>query len=247
MAGWRVGAFLCGVLFVWAAVASPLATLDHRLLSIHMVRHLLLMAIAPPLILLGAPVMPFRAALQSSFMRGIIDPLLRCAGTQWMIKVFTKPQVGWFSATAVLIGWHVPGAFDLAMRSSWWHATEATSFLAAGFLFWMPVIRSWPNRDRQTGWFIPLYLFLATLPCDALSAFLTFCGRVVYPHYLLAQTPFGISALQDQESAGALMWVTVTFVYLIPSVVATIHILSPSSATLKSNGQPALEAHGSRF
>jgi cytochrome c oxidase assembly factor CtaG len=72
-----------------------------------------------------------------------------------------------------------------------------------------------------------LYLFLATLPCDALSAFLTFCGRVVYPHYLHAHPPFDISPLADQEFAGALMWVWVTFAYLVPAAVVTIQMLSP--------------------
>jgi putative membrane protein len=72
-----------------------------------------------------------------------------------------------------------------------------------------------------------LYLFLATLPCDALSAFLTFCNRVIYPHYLSAHRHFNISPLGDQQSAGALMWVWVTFVYLVPAAVVTIQMLSP--------------------
>ncbi len=76
-------------------------------------------------------------------------------------------------------------------------------------------------------WGVPLYLFLATLPCDALSAFLTFCGRVVYPHYLSAHRLFDISPLGDQECAGALMWVWVTFAYLIPAAAITIQLLSP--------------------
>jgi cytochrome c oxidase assembly factor CtaG len=91
------------------------------------------------------------------------------------------------------------------------------------------VIQLQSNQDQSSQWLTPLYLFLATLPCDALSAFLTFCGRVVYHHYLHVQRSFNISALQDQQYAGALMWVSVTFIYLIPAVVITIQILSPSS------------------
>jgi putative membrane protein len=79
-----------------------------------------------------------------------------------------------------------------------------------------------------------LYLFLATLPCDALSAFLTFCGRVVYPHYLSVHRLFNISPLGDQECAGALMWVWVTFVYLAPAVVVTIRMLSPQRRALNA-------------
>jgi cytochrome c oxidase assembly factor CtaG len=83
---------------------------------------------------------------------------------------------------------------------------------------------------------------LATLPCDALSAFLVFCDRVVYPSYLTAPRLFNISALQDQECAGALMWVCATFVYLIPAVVITIQILSPPSTQPAEQRKPAL--HG---
>lgn len=71
-----------------------------------------------------------------------------------------------------------------------------------------------------------LYLFLATVPCDILSAFLAFCGHVVYPHYLSTNRNLTLSALQDQERAGALMWVTVTFAYLIPAMLITMNMLS---------------------
>ena len=63
---------------------------------------------------------------------------------------------------------------------------------------------------------MPLYLFSATLPCDALSAFLAFSGRVVYPAY---------HSLQDQEWAGALMWVCITFIYLIPAMIVTVRMI----------------------
>jgi cytochrome c oxidase assembly factor CtaG len=189
---------ISGVLVLWAAVGSPLARLDHRLLTAHMVQHLLLMTVAAPLILMGAPA------------------ITRALGQ-------AHPAFCWLASTAAVIGWHVPAAFDLAMRSQWWHAIEHASFFVAGLLFWLPVI--------QRQWSVPLYLFLATLPCDALSAFLTFCNRVVYPHYLSAHRPFEISALGDQECAGALMWVWVTFAYLAPAVVITIRMLSPLNSS----------------
>ena len=72
-----------------------------------------------------------------------------------------------------------------------------------------------------------LYLFLATLPCDILSGFLVFCDRVVYPVFLSSPRSFGLSALQDQQCAGALMWTCVTVVYLIAGAVFTARLLSP--------------------
>lgn len=240
ISGWQLGAFLGGVLSVGFALNPPLAALDHRLLCMHMVQHLLLMTIGPMLILLGNPFLSIRRGLTVSFARSILEPFLHWAPAQWLGGFLNKPVSCWLIATTVLLGWHFPRAFDLAMQSESWHAIECATFLVAGVLFWMPVIRPWPNKARWPQWSIPAYLFLATLPCDALSAFLTFCGRVVYPHYLHQQRPLNFSALQDQEAAGALMWVFVTFVYLIPAVVATIQLLSPSS----SYGQQELSSEG---
>jgi cytochrome c oxidase assembly factor CtaG len=228
ISGWQLGVFLCGVISIMSAVNPPLAALDHRMLSMHMVQHLLLMTIGPPLILLGNPFLSFRRGFPSSFVPFVLNRFLRWAPTGWLESLLTNLLFCWLIATAVLIGWHLPKAFELAMQSDSWHAIECASFLAAGVLFWMPVIRPLPSKARSPQWSIPVYLFLATFPCDALSAFLTFCGRVVYPHYLHQQRPLNFSALQDQEAAGALMWVFVTFVYLIPAVVVTIQILSPS-------------------
>jgi len=87
---------------------------------------------------------------------------------------------------------------------------------------------------------MPLYLFLATLPCDILSAFFTFCDRAVYPSYVSAARVFDLSPLQDQECAGALMWVCVTFAYLIPAVVISMQILAPGGVDRRRNSPGVL-------
>jgi len=135
----------------------------------------------------------------------------------------------------VVIGWHVPAMFAMGMQSQRLHQVEQASFLAAGFLFWWPVVQPWPSAAIWPQWSVPLYLFLATLPCDALSAFLTFCNRVVYPHYLSGHQVYGISPLVDQQRAGALMWVWVTFVYLVPTAVIAIQMLSPQTRASRVN------------
>jgi putative membrane protein len=222
---WRAAVFLGGLFCVWIAVASPLAALDEELLSIHMVQHLLLMTMAPPLILLGSPVLPLLRGFPRFAMRGGLGPVLRFPPVQRLGHLFTSPVVCWFAATIVLIGWHVPPAFALALGSDSWHRVEHASFLAGGLLFWWPVIPSWPSVSHPR-WSTVLYLFLATLPCDALSAFLAFCDRVVYPSYLVVPRGFSMSPLQDQQCAGALMWVCVTFAYLIPAVAITTRLLA---------------------
>ena len=75
-----------------------------------------------------------------------------------------------------------------------------------------------------------LYLFLATLPCDIIAGLLVFGDRVVYAHYFSSSQPFGLSALADQQCAGALMWTCVTVVYLVAGAILTTHLLSPRSS-----------------
>jgi cytochrome c oxidase assembly factor CtaG len=230
---WRLAAFMSGVLSLWVAIASPLAPLDHQMLTVHMVQHLLLMTVAAPLILLGAPVIALLQSLPQRFRRSVLAPLLRCPRVHEVGRLMIHPAFCWLASTVTVIGWHVPALFELGMHSQVWHEIEHTCFFAAGLLFWWPVVQPWPSLAQWPGWSVPLYLFIATLPCDGLSAFLTFCGRVVYPHYLSAHRLFDISPLGDQESAGALMWVWVTFAYLVPAAIATIQMLSPHGRASK--------------
>jgi putative membrane protein len=224
---WRLAAFLAGIASVWIAIGSPLDAFDEILLTIHMAQHLLLMAIAPPLILLGAPALPLLQGISQSAARKVAGPLLRWRLVKWFGHAITNPLICWFAATLSLVVWHVPAMFDLALRLNWLHVIEHVCFFVAGLLFWWPVVQPWPSIARWPRWSIPLYLFCATLPCDVLSGFLAFCDRVVYSSYLSTPRAFDISPLQDQQFAAALMWVAVTIIFLVPAVIVTIHILSP--------------------
>jgi putative membrane protein len=205
--GWRALSFALGLLFIWIAAASPLAALDHESLTAHMVQHLLLMTLAPPLILLGA---------------------------QKMGSTLVHPAICWFAAAGTLVVWHVPAVFMLGLRSPTWHGIEQVSFLASGLLFWWPVVQPLPKRLKWPESSMLLYLFLATLPCDVLSGFLVFCDRVVYPVFLSSPRSFGLSALEDQQCAGALMWTCVTVVYLIAAAVFAARLLSPHRSEERS-------------
>jgi putative membrane protein len=222
--GWRAGSFVSGLLFIWTATASPLSTLDHEMLTVHMVQHLLLMTLAPPLILLGMPRRPLALGLLQRSLQAIG---LGSESMQQLANVVRHPALCWFAAAGTLVLWHIPSVFMLGLRSQVWHGAEQASFLAAGLLFWSPVVRPLSNRWKWPESSILLYLFLATLPCDILSGFLVFCDRVVYPVFLSAPRPLGLSALEDQQCAGALMWTCVTVVYLIAGTVFTVRLLSP--------------------
>lgn len=229
---WRLAAFLSGLLSLWVAIGSPLEAFDDVLLAAHMVQHLLLMAVAPPLVLLGSPSLPFLRGLPQWIVRRAVGPVLRCAPVKWLGHFLTNPAICWLVATIALIGWHVPAAFELALRSDAWHDVEHICFLTTSLLFWWPAIQPFPSGSTWTRWSIPLYLFLGTLPGGALGAFLTFCDRVLYPSYAAAPRVFGVSPLEDQVIAGALMWVFGTFVYTVPAIAITLQLLSPQRGTL---------------
>jgi putative membrane protein len=224
--GWHAASFLFGLLFIWIAMASPLAALDHEMLTAHMVQHLLLMTLAPPLILLGMPRKPLVHGQLQRLLEAIGRPL-RSAPMQQIGTVVTHPALCWFAAAGTLVVWHIPSVFMLGLRSQMWHGIEQASFLVTGLLFWWPVVQPWSNVSKWPESSMLLYLFLATLPCDILSGFLVFCDRVVYPVFLSSPQSFGLSALEDQQCAGALMWTCVTVVYLIAAAIVAVRLLFP--------------------
>jgi cytochrome c oxidase assembly factor CtaG len=244
--GWRAGSFVLGLLFTWIAMASPLAALDHEVLTVHMVQHLLLMTFAPPLILLGMPRKLLAHGLPQRFLQMIGRPL-RSEPMQQFASVVTHPALCWFAAAVTLVVWHIPSVFMLGMRSQMWHSIEQLCFLTSGLLFWSPVIRPSASTSKWPELSILLYLFLAILPCDILSGFLVFCDRVVYPVFLSAPRSIGLSALEDQQCAGALMWTCVTVVYLIAGALITARLLSPHRseelAVLQFDSPPVAVRH----
>jgi putative membrane protein len=225
ISAWRAFSFLAGLCLIWLALASPLAAFDHELLTVHMLQHLMLMTLAPPLIWLAAP----RGALLQTLPRQFAEPLAHLGHSRPAVRfgmAVGNPKFTWLAACAALVGWHLPPLFALGMHSAGWHLFEQLTFLATGLLFWRPVIQSSASESGQ-GLSMILYLFFATLPCDILSGFLVFSDRVAYPMYFSSSHLLGFSPLVDQQCAAALMWTCVTVVYFVAGAISTMRLLSP--------------------
>jgi putative membrane protein len=226
---WKATSFFLGLLLIWTAWGSPLAEYDHNLLTFHMIKHLLLMTLSPALILLGEPLRVFWRGfpllVRSALSRLLRQPLVRRLG-----RILTMPALCWTVSALTLFAWHLPILFALCARSETCHAVEQITFVGAGLLFWWPVIQPWPTASTWPRWWILLYLFLATLPCDILSGFLVFSDRVAYPVYLSAPRMFGFSVLEDQQCAAALMWTCVTLLYLVPAAIISTRLLAPQTS-----------------
>jgi cytochrome c oxidase assembly factor CtaG len=228
----RATAFMAGLFALWVALGSPLETLDDELLTFHMTQHLLLMLVAPPLLLLGEPVEPFFHGLPRFFVRRGLGPLLRYGPAKQLGHLVTHPVFCWLAATIALLGWHVPAAFELAVRSDGWHVLEHMSFLATSILFWWPVIQPWPSVARWSRAAIPVYLFFGMLANDALSACLCFSERVLYSSYASGSPRFSMQPLDDQACSGALMWIVGALVFGTSAFLVTARLFStrPRSA-----------------
>jgi len=227
--GWRAGCFLGGLLSLWIAIASPLDTLDGLLLVAHMTQHLILMSVVPPLLLLGAPAVPLLRALPRSALRDGLGPFFRAPLLHEVFRLLTHPVFAWLAMNISYLAWHVPAPYEFALRSPGWHEVEHACFLGTSLLFWFPVIQPWPSVQRGSRWAMLPYLVGADLVNTALAASLTFSPRVLYPSYAVVPRIFGMSALADQEAAGALMWVVGSIFFLVPLVMIATHLLSPQS------------------
>jgi len=225
--GWRLGAFLGGILALFVAVASPLDTFSESLLFMHMAQHFVLMSVAPPLILLGAPLVPMLRGLPRGVIR-LLRPLFATRILHHAGRFLTRPRVAWIAMNVAYIGWHIPKAYEFALASENWHNFEHACFFSTSLLFWWPVVAPWPYRQTWSRWLLLPYLLLADLVNTGLSGSLCFSGRLLYPSYGAIARPFGLSALNDQIAAGAFMWVMGSCVFLIPAIAITMRLLSPA-------------------
>jgi putative membrane protein len=230
---WRLISFLGGALAIFVAVASPLDTFSESLLFMHMAQHFVLMSVAPPLIVLGAPVVPMLRGLPRGLIRWL-RPLFATGVVGPVGAFLTQPKLAWVAMNAAYLGWHIPKAYEFELASEGWHNFEHACFFFTSLMFWWPVIAPWPYRQNFSRWLLLPYLVLADLVNTGLSAFLCFSGRLLYPSYGTVARLFGLSALNDQIAAGAFMWVMGSTVFLIPAMAITVMLLSPRRQRMRA-------------
>jgi cytochrome c oxidase assembly factor CtaG len=224
--GGRPAAFLGGLAAVYLALASPVEPFAALLLQVHMLQHLLLMMVAPPLLWLGAPLLPLLRGLPRPIRTHWAAPLLSAPPLRRLFGRLTHPLAALPLFVAATWLWHVPPVYDLALRSSGWHYLQHLCFLGTALLFWYPVVRPYPARPRWSLWLLLPYLLLADLSNTALSALLTFSGRVLYPYYAEVPRLGGLSVVEDQSAAGVIMWVPGSVVFLLPLFGIGVQLLS---------------------
>jgi cytochrome c oxidase assembly factor CtaG len=224
----RLAAFLSGLALFWIATASPLDGFADALLTAHMVEHLLLMSAIPMLLLYAQPVVPLLRGLPAFLIRWIVGPLLRVSTLRRITHWLVSPAIAWLAMNLAYLCWHIPAAYNFALENETIHGIEHLCFLFTALIFWWTILRPWPAAPRSNDWGAIVYLALADVVMTLLSAFLAFCDRPVYSFYVEHPNPFHIPVLDDQVLGAVTMWVLGSFAFLIPAMLLTLRLLSPS-------------------
>lgn len=237
---WQATAFAAGWAVLALALVSPLHELGEVLFSAHMVQHELLMAVAAPLLVLGRPVVPFLWGLPIGWRRwaGRAASLAPIRGA-WAF--LTLPPVAWLLHALAIWVWHVPRFYDASLSSDTVHALQHASFLGGALLFWWALIHG--RRARLGYGASVLYLFTTALHTTALGAVLALAPRPLYPAYA-AVPGWGLSALEDQQVAGLIMWVPAGVAYLVAALALMAGWLRESERRVVRAETAALPAGG---
>lgn len=190
----QVVTFGFGLLAFFLALTGPIHDLsDSFLFSAHMVQHLIVTLVAPPLLLLGTP-------------GWLLRPLLRPPMVYKTVRFLTRAPIAFLIFNLTLALWHVPTLYNATLLRLGLHIFEHLLFIGTAFIVWWPVLAPLQEMRLRPPMQV-LYLILLTLPMKGLGALLTLADDLLYPAYALAPRVFGISPFEDQRLGGLLMWV----------------------------------------
>lgn len=224
--GWRLASYLLGLVVVGVALMSPIDVLGEQLFLFHMLQHLLLMMVAPPLLWLGEP-FPVGVWGMPAFTRPlIIRAFNKNSRFRALLQQLASPGIVWILYVAVLWGWHDPHAYDAALRLNWVHDLEHLSFFGASMLYWWRLTGAAPILGRRLSTLARVILAIAAVPPNMIAGiFIAFSESIIYTHYLSVPRLFGLSPLYDQQLGGQLMWVPGSMMYVIAALVLVFRLL----------------------
>lgn len=213
---WQVACFAAGWLALVVALVSPLCRMAATLASAHMVQHVVLVAVAPPLLMLGAPMAVMAAALPRQWHDALVGRARRLPAN------VTGRRLGSPLSAAALYGaaiwlWHVPLFYQAALLSEALHLLQYAVLIATGLLYWRALIAT-ATRDPEGHGGAIVASVVTTIHTGLLGALLTFAPAPWYPLIAARAATWGLTPLQDQQLAGLIMWVPMGFIYLISSV-----------------------------
>ncbi|MGH7303410.1 MAG: cytochrome c oxidase assembly protein [Candidatus Rokuibacteriota bacterium] len=229
----RPALFMASLAVLLAALNGPLHDLsDYYLFSAHMVQHLLLTLVAPPLMLAGTP---------EWMADALVGRLGRARALDALLRVATRPVPALALYAVALIGWHLPGPYGAALEDHRWHVVEHLALIATALAAWWPVLSPSRLLPRLHYGAQILYLFAFGIPMTVVAAMITGAETTLYPFYAAAPRIFDLTALADQRLGGLIMWVPAG---LIPLVAFTVVFFRWAAAEAEADGAAAERANG---
>jgi putative membrane protein len=187
--------FYAGLAVIFLSLNGWLHDLsDWYLFSAHMVQHLTLTLLVPPLLLVGTP-------------GWMLRPLLRVPAIASVARALTRPKVCFAAFNLVIAAWHLPVLYNLAMARHEIHIVQHLMFMMSSVMLWWPVLSQLPELPRLSYPMQMLYLFLTTIPMSIVAVFITYSGSLLYPAYSAAPRIAGITPMNDQLIGGLIMWI----------------------------------------
>jgi putative membrane protein len=202
----QVACFAGGVGILAVALLSPIDSLADDLFSAHMIQHVLLAIVAPPLLVTGAPAVATLYALPRRARASVVRAI---KGATWIVaswRTLTVPAIACAVHALALWTWHIPRLYALALEHESMHLLEHASFLGTASLLWWSIVH--PRRSRRAAYGIGIgTLFVTMLQSGVLGALITLSHRVLYPLQTVGAAAHGMTPLEDQQLAGLIMWV----------------------------------------
>ena len=230
---WQVKAFAAGMLTIAVALISPLDGMADQLFSAHMGQHLLLIAVAAPMLALSGARVAWLWALPR---RGRVA-LGRMVNHLHGLRALWSLPVAFVCHSLALWLWHAPPLYETALHDAALHALEHVALLGTGVVFWSAALSGLARAGRTPGASV-LYVFALGAQCTGLGALITLSARPWYSAYLTTSANWGLSPMDDQVLAGALMWVPAGFIYLGFALLLLGTWLRPPRAISRAGSGP---------
>lgn len=214
----RPGLFMGGMAVLALALVSPIDVYSDELSWMHMVQHMLLMGVAAPLLVLGSPFLIGLWAFPLSWRRAYGK--LRARFLRWKPSRYLlwQPLLVWTIFGLVLWIWHFPPLYEATLYDDFFHDFQHFSFMVAACLFWR-VLLDPISRLRLGRVMAVIYLFFTSLHATLLGVFMTLAPKAWYPFYESRAPRWNLSALEDQQLAGLIMWMPVCMMYAMVAAV----------------------------
>jgi cytochrome c oxidase assembly factor CtaG len=224
-------AFFAGLLTIVIALDSPIDDYADDLFWVHMLQHVLLLTVAPPLVLLGRPWPRMWRALPLGPRTQVARAVAR-AGWTAPLRALARPLPAWILFNATVVLWHLPAAYDLTLTNGAVHVLEHAMFFFTGLLFWARVIDPGPLRPRLVWPARIAYAAGAMVVGWVLAITLVIIPHPIYGYYAaLTHRPGGLTAIEDQQIAAGVMWVLGSLAYTVTFVLGFYRWLEPDRST----------------